>query len=262
MPKILTSRQVLIRIAKKNENDWTGTMADLKAKVDVSDIEDPVPEEFKGWEPITLLDDAYPQKLLHNGVRAPFLLFAKGNMANLVPDALMVISPEKYSFECKIGALLRLIAQAKVPAVILWRNPDRDMAGNGFALDALRAYQNSGVPFTVILPENTDGIDALADGIAASGGLALTEHYPGTPRKTDSHCARIGAALSKAALVLAGGKTSCACLDAAFAINAGIDLGAIPWAPLTPEGELCNSMIREGAACVSCVDDVLGLLGR
>lgn len=258
----LTGRQALIRIAKKNKNDWTGMFADLKSKIDVSGIEDPTPAELGGWEPIAIIDDAYPQNLRQNGVKAPFVLFAKGDMANLVPGALLIISPKRYSFECKIEALLRLIAQAKVPAVILWRNPDRDMANNGFALEALRAYQNSGVPFTVLLPEDTEDIDKLANEIAASGGLALTERYPGAPAKPDSYCARIGSAISKAALVLAGDKTSRAAIDAAFALNAGLDVGALPWAPLTPAGELCNSMIRDGAACVSCVDDVLDLLGR
>ena len=261
--EILTGRQTLIRAVKKNENDWTRVFTELRAKVDVSGIEDPTPAEFKGWEPITILDnDTYPQSVFKNCVRPPFVIFAKGNMANLVPGALLIISPKRYSFECKISAFIQLIVQAKVPAVILWRNPDRDMANNGFALEALRAYQNSGVPFTVLLPEDTEDIDKLANEIAASGGLALTEHYPGAPRKSDSVCARIGAALSKAALVLAGGNGSAACIDAAFALNAGIDVGALPWAPLTPEGELCNAMIRDGAACVSCVDDVLDLLGR
>lgn len=260
--EILTGRQALIRIVKKHENDWARVFADLKAKADISGIEDPTPAELRGWEPITVLDDAYPKNVLKSCVRTPFVLFAKGNMANLVPDALLIISPKRYSFECKISAFIQLIVQAKVLAVILWRNPDRDMANNGFALEALRAYQNSGVPFTVLLPEDTEDIDKLANEIAASGGLALTERYPGAPAKPDSYCARIGSAISKAALVLAGDKTSRAAVDAAFALNAGLDVGALPWAPLTPAGELCNSMIRDGAACVSCVDDVLDLLGR
>ena len=261
--EIPTGSQVLIRIVKKNENDWARVLADLRSKNADLDVEDPTPAELRGWEPIDILNtDTYPQNVRQNCPRPPFVLFAKGNMANLVPNALLIISPKKYSFECKVSAFIQLIVQAKVPAVILWRNPDRDMANNGFALEALRAYQNSGVPFTVILPEDTEDIDKLADGIAASGGLALTEHYPGAPKKTDSVCARIGASLSKAALVLAGGNGSAACIDAAFALNAGIDVGALPWAPLTPAGELCNTMIRDGAACVSCVDDVLDLLGR
>lgn len=258
----LTGRQALIRVVKKNENDWTRVFADLKSRTDVSGVEDPAPAELRGWEPITLLDDAYPQNVRQNCPRPPFVLFAKGNMANLVPGALLIISPKRYSFESRIEAFLRLIAQAKVPAVILWRNPDRDMANNGFALEALRAYKNSGVPFTVLLPEDAEDIDALADGIAASGGLALTERYPGAPRKTDAVCARIGATLSKAALVLAGSNGSTAGIDAAYALNAGIDVGAIPWTPLTPAGEYCNSLIRDGAACVSRVEDVLELLGR
>lgn len=259
---LITPRQALIRLAKRHQNAWGRVYADMKNRNYAFDVEDPTPEELRGWEPIAILDDAYPQNLRQHGTRPPFVLFAKGNMANLVPGALLIISPKRYSFECKISAFIQLIVQAKVPAVILWRDPDRDMANNGFALEALRAYQNSGVPFTVLLPEDTEDIDKLANEIAASGGLALTEHYPGAPRKSDSVCARIGAALSKAALVLAGSNGSAACIDAAFALNAGIDVGALPWAPLTPAGELCNAMIRDGAACVSCVDDVLDLLGR
>lgn len=257
----LTGRQALIRVAKKNENDWTRICVDLKSKIDVSGIEDPTPTELGGWEPITILDDAYSQNVRQNCTRPPFVLFAKGNMANLVPGALLIISPKRYAFESRVSAFVQRIAQAKVPAVIIWRNPDHDKADNGFALDALRAYQHSGVPFTVILPEDMEDIDALADEITASGGLALTEHYPGTHKKVDSLCSRIGSALSKAALILAGSERSVAGIDAALALNAGIDVGAIPWPPLTPAGELCNSLIKNGAACVSCIEDVLDLLG-
>lgn len=259
---LITPRQAIIRIARKNQNAWGTVYADIRGGNYAYDVEDPTPEELRGWEPITILDDAYPNNLRQHGMRPPFVLFAKGNMANLVPDALMIISPKRYTFEGKIGAFLQLIVQAGIPAIILWHNPDHDSADNGFALDALRAYQGSGVPFTVILPDDAEDIDAIADGIAASGGLALTEHYPGTPRRLGESCARIGAALSKAALVLAGDKGSHAGIDAAFALNAGLDVGALPWLPLTPAGELCNSLIREGAACVTCIEDVRELLGE
>lgn len=259
---LITPRQALIRLAKKNRNAWGTVYADMKNGNYAYAVEDPTPEELRGWEPITILDDTYPNNLRQHGTRPPFVLFAKGDMANLVPGALMIISPKRYTFEGKIGAFLQLIVQARIPAVILWHNPDRNAANNGFALDALRAYQGSGVPFAVILPDDTEDIDAIADGIAASGGLALTEHYPGTPRRLGDPCSRIGASLSKAALVLAGDKGSRAGVDAAFALNAGLDVGAIPWLPLTPMGELCNSLIREGAACVTCVEDVKELLGE
>lgn len=259
---LITPRQALIRLAKRHQNAWGRVYADMKNGNYAFDVDDPTPEELRGWEPIAILDDAYPQNLRQHGTRPPFVLFAKGNMANLVPGALMIISPKRYSFESRIGAFLQLIVQAGIPAVILWHNPDRDMANNGFAQEALRAYKNSNVPFTVILPTETEDIDAIADGIAASGGLALTEHYPGTPKRSGDPCSRIGASLSKAALVLAGDKRSRAGVDAAFALNAGLDVGALPWAPLTPAGELCNSLIREGAACVTCVEDVKELLGE
>ena len=38
--EILTGRQTLIRAVKKNENDWTRVFTELRAKVDVSSIED------------------------------------------------------------------------------------------------------------------------------------------------------------------------------------------------------------------------------
>lgn len=260
--EFVSGRQILIRLAKKDGNDWSRMCADIKFKADVLNIEDPTPEELGGWEPITVLDENYPERLWKGASRPPLVFFAKGDMANLVPDALMIISPKSYAFESKISAFVLFIAQAKIPAVIVWHNPDHSMADNGFALEALHAYQNSGVPFVVILPQDTRDIDALADEIAASGGLALTERYPGAPARPDVASARIGAGISKAALVLAGGERSAAGIDAAFALNAGIDVGALPWPPLTPAGEICNSLIRDGAACVSRIEDVQDLLGR
>lgn len=260
----VTAHECLVKLAKKHAaqfNPWEAIYRDMRSSSSsIEGIDMPTAAELKGWKPITILDPEYPGNLRLNGVKPPFVLFAKGDMGNLVDGALLILSPYRYAYESKIEALFQQFRDAKIPVVIAWQNPDNSAAFNGFAQAALRAYQNSGVPFTVIFPASARNRDALADQVAASGGLALTEAYPGSPRRTDPVVGRIGPYISKAALVVGGEKSTSVAMHVAYALNAGLDVGAIPWPPLTPAGELCHSMIRDGAALVASVEDALDLL--
>lgn len=255
----LTAREILIRFAKELNNNWDAVYAALKEKKTVPDA---APETLTDWTTLTLVDDNYPERL-KRGYRQPFVLFAKGNMANLVDGMLSIIAPKHYistpEAKAMIEATIKAIRDKKIPVVIQWKD-DAD-SFNGYSFDVLHAYENSGIPFVAVIGENVKDPELIAERVAASGGLAITERYPGSKDGEGVLPAgRITPHLAKAALVLAGENRSGAARDLSFALQAGIDIGALSWPAFSEGGSLCSSVIRDGAEIISNADDVLDLL--
>lgn len=257
----LTPREILIRFAKELNNNWNAIFAALKEKRVVPEA---APETPNDWTTITLVDDNYPERL-KQGYRQPFVLFAKGNMANLVDGMLSIIAPKHYistpEAKAMIESTIKAIRDKKIPVVIQWKDNNEDSAFRNYSFDVLHAYENSGIPYVVVIEENTKDPEIIAERVAASGGLAITERYPGSKDGEGILPAgRITPHLVKAALLLAGENHSGAARDLSFALQAGIDIGALSWPAFSEGGKLCSSVIRDGAAIISDADDILDLL--
>lgn len=252
--------EILLRLSHKHDGKWDKIIADVRSKAAI-DLSQPAGYDLFGWEPVTILDEGYPEKL-KNAIQPPFVLFAKGDLSILSQDLLLLICPSRYTFESRVGAMLGLMRDERLPVIIDWHDPDASAAGNGTALEALRAYQNSGVPFAVVIPASAKDRETLGDEIAASGGLALCEAFPGCDRRPDPAFGRIGAHLAKAALVLGGEPNSPAAMETTFALSAGIDVGALAWGALNPSGRFCQELVRNGAELIASVEHAKALLGR
>ena len=263
----LSGRDYLVALSHRYEGKWDPIYNDIRnrATEDVSAYF-PTEEELKGWTPVTILDeDKYPRKLRSAVAKPPFVIYAKGDLGHLAAteDALLIISPRAYSHYSAASAMVMAARDKKIPAVILWNDPDAEMAGNGYALEALRAYQWSKVPFIVVIPPLCRDPEAIANEVAATGGLAIMEAFPGSERRSDPMACRIGTGLAKAALVLGGtALPNAASWAALLALNAGLDVGALAWPALSSNGKLCHDLIRDGALCVSDPEDLLTLLGK
>lgn len=256
MPK-KTGRSILISLSRRNGGRWEGIMDDIRAK-----RQDVDPSSFGGWTPITILDDDYPEGL-NNVPCPPFVIYCKGSLSNIVPNMLLLISPLRYEAGTGAEEAIAVAKDAKAPVVINWKHPDEKAGGNGLAEAALRAYSGSGIPFIVVFSPAARDMDLWADKVAEGGGLAITEKFPGSQRRADPSSGRIGPAFAKAALVLGGKSGSASAIEAAYALNSGLDIGALSWpaSSSSPGGELCNSLIEEGAAIVASGKDVLSLAG-
>jgi DNA processing protein len=101
-------------------------------------------------------------------------------------------------------------------------------------------------------------IDAIAE-----VGTVVSEYPPGTPPVPRRFPARnrIVAALARAVLVVEGATGSGSILTAEFAVDLGRDVLAVPGPVTSPLSEAPHALIRDGAALVRGVEDVLAVLG-
>ena len=104
-------------------------------------------------------------------------------------------------------------------------------------------------------PENR----ALADKIAAQGGVLLSEFPLGTApdRQTFPMRNRIVSGLSQGILVVEAGESSGALITARMALDQGRSVFAIPGRIESPHSRGCHRLIKEGAKLVESAEDVL-----
>ncbi|MCB1760983.1 MAG: DNA-processing protein DprA [Gammaproteobacteria bacterium] len=173
-------------------------------------------------------------------------------------------------------------------AVVGSRNPTP--GGEVDAHDFARALSNAGITITSGLAAGIDGaahrgalagtaksvavtatgVDLcyprqhrqLATTIAAEGAL-VSEFPPETPPRRGHFPRRnrIISGLSLGTLVVEAARDSGSLITARCAAEQGRELFAIPGSIHNPLAKGCHRLIRQGAALVECVDDILELLG-
>ena len=96
----------------------------------------------------------------------------------------------------------------------------------------------------------------------ASRGLVISEHSPVTDSKPWMFPVRnrLIAGLAKGVLIAGGKFTSGARHTAAYALDGGKEVFAFPYPPRAPQGELNNSLIKQGACLCDSVEDILDFL--
>lgn len=135
-----------------------------------------------------------------------------------------------------------------------------DAASHEGALDAAShtvAVLGSGID----VPYPPGSADLIAR-IAATGTV-VSEYPPGVPALPFRFPARnrIVAGLARAVIVVEGEEGSGSLISAEHALDLGRDVLAVPGAVTNPLAAVPNGLIREGAALVRGVDDVLAELG-
>ena len=257
-----TAHDVLLALAALDKGDWDAMYADIKRRREIT-FDDFVPEsELLGWTALTPVDEGYPEGQLKNTPRPPLVLFTKGDPAILKAHRPMAIIPsprEEVGDHPAIDSLIAELPSAGIPAVILWR--ELDGKENGHARFAMKVYRGSGVPFAVVLPKSAKDRDAIVYEVVSGGGLAITEALPwyDASRSPDPYAGRIAAGMARSALVLGGHDHGPGAIDAAYALNAGLDIGCVSREIGDPNGALCVELMRDGAAVVGSIDDVAWL---
>jgi DNA processing protein len=128
------------------------------------------------------------------------------------------------------------------------------LAGKGFTLGVMATG-----PDTVYPSSHAE----LASAICDQGGALVTEFPPGTaphaayfPRRN-----RIISGLSMGVLVVQATLKSGTLITARLAMEQGREVFAIPGSIHQPQSRGCHRLIRDGAALVETVDDILAELG-
>lgn len=213
-----------------------------------------------GIQIITFADETYPASL-REIYDPPLVLYAKGTLPKSWPKGVAVVGSRvtsQYGLEMT-KKLSYQIAYAGVP-VISGLARGIDTAAHQGALAA------KGVTWAVVgcgldqtyPPENK----ALADMIVEKNGCLLSEFPIGMPpdRRTFPMRNRIVSGLSFGVLVVEAGKESGALITAKQALEQGRQLFAVPGRIDNPQSRGCHQLIKEGAALVEGVEDILNAL--
>ena len=214
---------------------------------------------------MVLGDPDYPPLLL-NTADPPLLLYLEGDASLLCRPALAVVGSRRPTPQGRDNA----------------REFARGLGAHGYVIvsglalgvdgaaheGALQAQAQSGGPGTVAVLGT--GLDAVYPrshiGLAAriaAGGLLVSEMALGTPPLPQNFPLRnrIIAALARGTLVVEAGLPSGSLITAKLAAEAGREVMAIPGSIHAPTARGCHDLIRQGAALVQSVDDVLAELG-
>ena len=117
-----------------------------------------------------------------------------------------------------------------------------------------------GSGFGHLYPEQNRG---LAKAILSAGGLLMSEYPPGmTPRPYQfPERNRLISGVSEVTVLVEASVKSGSLITARLALEQGRDLCAVPGPARSPLSAGCHRMIRQGAALVTCVEEIAEEMG-
>ncbi len=215
--------------------------------------------EESGATVVTFLDPEYPRRLFETGSPPP-LLYLKGNLRDWEP-AVAIVGSRRATRE-GLKAAERLASELAGAGVIVVSGMARGIdtaAHRGAISGGVRtiAVLGSGVDL-LYPPENKE----LAAGIAENGCI-MSEFPLGTqplaenfPRRN-----RIISGLSRGVVVVEAAEKSGSLITARYALEQGREVMAVPGPIFNLSSRGSNRLIKEGAALVDCLEDILSATG-
>lgn len=216
--------------------------------------------EKRGVEAVTMYSEEYPERL-KNIDTPPLVLYCKGDLSLLsASKTLGAVGSRKtlpYAEEL-LKNVVGTLSKAQVTVV------------TGSATGADKAAITAGLEKGKVISVLAGGIDhvypdcnrSIIDKVAKNG-LVVSEQPPDVspaywmfPVRN-----RIIAGLSDVVLIASGDRKSGARHTADFALNYGRQVFAFPYSVGITSGELCNDLIKNGAALCDCYQDIAEELG-
>ncbi|NRA39114.1 MAG: DNA-protecting protein DprA, partial [Planctomycetes bacterium] len=200
---------------------------------------------------------SYPQAL-KNLSDPPIALWIKGSIERRDQLAISIVGPRKPSVSGHRNAQVFASSLSRCGACIIsGLARGVDTIAHQSALKAKgRTIAVLGSGFGNLYPEENA---ALADEIADGNGAVISEfpfdvkpHAGNFPRRN-----RIVAAFGLATLVIEAGKRSGSLITARLAAELGRDILVLPGSIEREETKGSNQLIRDGATCITSIDDVL-----
>lgn len=209
-----------------------------------------------GARVVALTDPEYPDLLKEIPVPPP-LLFCKGSLDDICPDAIAIVGSRRASFGGrKLASHLAEELASRGLTVVSGLARGVDTAAHKGALEAGgRTVAVMGCGIDMVYPPENQG---LARTICDAGAL-VTEFPPGTPplRQNFPMRNRIISGLSLGTVVVEAAGTSGALITAGFALEQNRSVFAVPGAPGIPGSRGGNRLLKQGAKLVESVEDIL-----
>lgn len=220
----------------------------------------------QGRRLLALDDPDYPQALLHLS-DPPLLIHAQGNLAALNQRAIAIVGSRNASPEGMRNAFGFAEALARRQWLITSGLAEGiDSAAHQGALAGAGTDQP---PTIAVIGNGLDQIyparhRQLAERILANQGLILTEQPLGAAplRSNFPRRNRMIAALSRGVLVVEAAVRSGSLISARLGAELGREIMAVPGSIHNPLARGCHHLIRDGAALIETVDDILRALGE
>lgn len=213
--------------------------------------------EALGVDVLLYDDKAYPL-LLQSIDSAPPLFFVKGDMSLMQRPCVGMVGARNASVVSRKFAYQLALDLGHVGVTVvsgLARGIDTSVHQGALSTGTIAVIAN-GLDI-YYPPENR----SLADSIMEQGAI-LSEFPLGTtpqagffPRRN-----RIISGLSSVLVVLEASLNSGSLITAKYALEQGREVASVPGSPMDPRALGSNSLLKQGAAVVESVDDVLALL--
>jgi DNA processing protein len=190
---------------------------------------------------------------------APPVLIVEGDLAHLARPCLAIVGSRNASAAgAKLARQLAEAAGQRGLTVVSGLARGIDAAAHRGALASGTVGVVAGGIDVIYPPEHTE-----LQREVAHHGLLVSEMPPGTqpqarhfPRRN-----RIIAGLSRGVLVVEAALKSGSLITARIANEQGREVMAVPGSPLDPRARGANALLKQGAALVESIDDVLEALG-
>lgn len=226
-----------------------------------------VREQFRqagrlGIRALSWVDPDYPPRLRQiSGF--PLILFVRGHLplSVLASGPAVTIVGTRQPTAYGRSAVRRLVADLSAAGLLVISGLARGIDGLAHA-ECLR----SGGRTLAVLASGLDRVypDCHRELLSSllQGGLAISEHPPGTPPISRHFPARnrILSGLSDATCVIEAARSSGSLITASFAADQGRDVFAVPGSIFSAASQGCNQLIRDGAAVLLSAADVLSAL--
>jgi len=215
--------------------------------------------DVDGWI-MTFMDEDYPEMLSATADR-PAILYGKGSREALSgPCAAVVGSRAASSYGVRAAGQLAAGLASRGICVVSGLALGIDSAAHRACLKAdgiTVAVTGSGID--VVYPRRNK---QLAAEICEKGAV-ITEYPPGTAPEAGHFPARnrIISGLSRGVVVVEASRRSGSLITASMALEQGREVMAVPGSIYSMKSSGTHWLIRQGAAPVTCVDDVMETLG-
>lgn len=253
----MTGKEVLAYLSTKYEGDWQKTFAAIKAH---EDLPRDLAFEMPKCGIMTIVDPDYPEEL-KQPEKPALVLYYYGDIGLLKAKTKIGYIGSRKASEYGLRTAAKLSADIAKRGYVLVNGLARgiDTAALTAALDAsgkVIAVLGSGID-RCYPPEN----EGLYERIKKEG-LVISE-YPLTTSPTTVTFPmrdRLIAALSKGLIVGEASSKSGTMITVAYALVTGRDVGCVPYP--ADEDSACNTLIKEGAAMITSIEDIDDLIGK